>query len=540
VSRAKSNAEASFLTGGMNAFLNFTGSLRGLLLSARTLTDLISGGVTGTIGPTVEGTASAQRASAEGIEISATDIRRALTAVATAMRGFGTLWDPNDASGIGRARGMIESLRVQGIADRISLDAYLLEAGVDPEVELDQYSEIQLKDALVLITGDRLKAIIDGTNVTLYVPREQVLTAADLLEPYVVLPQTALDHIPGAQLDNFGDAIASWGITNTTTWEQVASVIEGLDIPDIPDINQVNFPSTFANLGPHLTSGSGLFGEAMVQDFIGTAAGYKHKEACDTLSRASSVIQGSAEGIALKEAIDYYDAHNDPSDPLTPIAEAQLQAALEALRNSPKPEIQQAIEESNTACIDSALQFVSEVENAIIIGDALIKTVDDLVNAGIALAAYFGTPGGGGAAAAEANNLTVASVDSGDLLKGLKTAFSKLGEILDAIGQFTGVAEMVEGMITNDPAGQTMRAAFAEARNKQRLAALGVSKDRAVPDIYGYGRIQAAFRGYGLTPKQIQIISTDAILRGIPARDMLALNSLYGYNKEYYDALLYG
>jgi hypothetical protein len=43
-----------------------------------------------------------------------------------------------------------------------------------------------------------------------------------------------------------------------------------------------------------------------------------------------------------------------------------------------------------------------------------------------------------------------------------------------------------------------------------------------------------------LTPKQIQIISTDAILRGIPARDMLALNSLYGYNKEYYDALLYG
>jgi hypothetical protein len=85
-----------------------------------------------------------------------------------------------------------------------------------------------------------------------------------------------------------------------------------------------------------------------------------------------------------------------------------------------------------------------------------------------------------------------------------------------------------------------MRAAFAEARNKQRLAALGVSKDRAVPDIYGYGRIQAAFRGYGLTPKQIQIISTDAILRGIPARDMLALNSLYGYNKEYYDALLYG
>jgi hypothetical protein len=539
VSRANQNAEASFLTGGMNSFLNFTGSLRGLLLSARTLTDLVTGGVTGTIGPTVEGTRSAERAAAAGVQISANDVRRALLAVTTAMRGFGTLWDPNDADNIGTARGMIESLRVQGIADKISLDAYLLDAGVDPDVEIEQYGELQLRSALSEITGDRLQAIINLTGVRIYVPRERVRTAADLLEPYIVLPESALDHIPGAQLDNFGKVIASWGITNTATWIQIADVLDTLDIPDIPDINQVNLPSTFANLGPHLTSGSGLFGEAMVKDFIGTASGATHREAGERLSQASSVIQGSPEGIALKEAMDYYELHNDPSDPLTPLAEALMTSALEALRNSPRPEVQAAIEESNTACIDSALQFVTEVENAIIIGDALIQTVDDIITTAAAMAAFFGTPGAGEPAAQQCM-ITTASVDSGDLLVGFKTAFAKLGEALDAIGQFSGMAEMIEEMITNDEAGQTLRAAFAEARNKQRLAALGVNNQAGVPDIYGYGRLQAAFRGFGLTPKQIQIISTDAILRGIPVRDMLALNSLYGYNAEYYDALLFG
>jgi hypothetical protein len=237
--------------------------------------------------------------------------------------------------------------------------------------------------------------------------------------------------------------------------------------------------------------------------------------------------------------MDYYELHNDPSDPLTPLAEALMATALEALRNSPEPEIQAAIEESNTACIDSALQFVSEVENAIIIGDALIKTVDDIVTTAAAMAAFFGTPGAGEPAAQQCM-ITTASVDSGDLVVGFKKAFETFGQVLDAIGQFTGVAEMLEEMTTNDAAGQTVRAAFAEARNKQRLAALGVNNQAGVPDIYGYGRLQAAFRGFGLTPRQIQTIGTDAILRGIPVRDMLALNSLYGYNKEYYDQLLFG
>jgi hypothetical protein len=96
---------------------------------------------------------------------------------------------------------------------------------------------------------------------------------------------------------------------------------------------------------------------------------------------------------------------------------------------------------------------------------------------------------------------------------------------------------MIDKMITSDPAGQAIRAMYAEARNRNRLAKAGIDTSRGQPDVATYARNLNARTGEGLTEDQKRIITTDAIFRGLDIGTMLALNVLYGYNKQYYNNL---
>jgi hypothetical protein len=111
--------------------------------------------------------------------------------------------------------------------------------------------------------------------------------------------------------------------------------------------------------------------------------------------------------------------------------------------------------------------------------------------------------------------------------------------MLKSVTDALGLGDLLNNMITNDPQGQAIRAALAEAQNKALLGTLGVSQSRGTLDHEQYARVLQATRGYGLSTLQIRIISTDAILRGYSVQDMLAINSLYGYDHEYYDKLGY-
>ena len=544
LSKATPMAEASFTQGGTNALLRFTGSVGGLLRSVRTFTDLVTGGITGTVGPTVPNTIAAQRAAANGIQISANDVRQGLAAVSTALRGFGTLWDISSPATIGTAAGIIDSLTLQGIGEAIGLNDKLLAQGVDPTVgDLHiNYSEIQLKEVLYTIRGAELNYILKTTGVTIYQKQGNLESARDLTEPGIVLPQVAIDNIPDASLPEFGRAIASWGITNNMTWAMIADVLDDLEIPDIPDINDFDPATTFGNLDQYLTSGSGLFGEAMLVDFIGTASGHVHAEATQALSGANETLQKSDEGKALAEALDYLSAHEDPSDPLNELATANVLGAMTALKNSASPEVQNALYQADQSTLDQALQVVAEVQNALIMGEALITTLDDLY-AAIAVFAASSPPGSGTSTSAPALQ-TVAtasiSMQPADLWAGFMAALDGIFNVIDNLSGFIGMQDIIGPMITPDAAGQRMQAMLAEARNSQRLAALGVNTSASTPDVLGYARVKAALRGDGLTPQQKAVITTDAILRGLNPQDQIAMASLYGYDKRYYDGLLYG
>ena len=591
-SRTQSNAEASFLSGGHATLLGAFGSLNGLLVGCRTLTDLVTGGITASVGPGATNTIAYQRITAQGLDISANDIILGLQAVAQALRGFGRLWDPSDPTKLGTAIGMIEQLRNIGTADRISLDFYLAKAGLDVN-HIDQYLESDLEGGLSYVQGSQLAQVIRETYVTVYASSDRVTSLKDLLDPYVILPPAAIDHIPGADMPTFGRAIASWGITNTVTWLDIGNLLAGLDIPDCPDINKVNLPSDYANLKPYLTSGSGLFGQAMVKDFIGTAAGATHQEATRTLLDASQTVQQSAEGKALYAAIIAYDnaltatiegqnvfaAENalnalDVTSPSYPndiknkqsdLANAQLAldnailagsglspsylysiilndadvmlACMQAVVNSPNPQVQQALAKSNTATLDSAIQMVNEIQNGIIMASSVLSAVQQLAAGAAALSAA--SPVGVNFAESLGLSKLITQIEKGDLMAGITGAFDAISGVIKSIGDYSGLSDLVESMTTSDPAGQNMRAMFADARNRSLLGRVGVSNTRGTVNVEDAARTLRARTGYGLTGDQIRRITEDANYRGLNVGDQLAINSLYGYNKTYYEHLVF-
>jgi hypothetical protein len=598
-SRAQNNAEASFLQGGSTGLLGLAQQVGNLIIGAQTLIDLTTGGVTGYIGPTAPNTPSAIRANDLGITISAADIKRALESVALALRSFGTLFDPTKPELLGTAAGIITSLRDQNIAYEINIDAILLEKAyidINQFEDLYQhYGEYELAESLKNITGTNLDFIIEKTGVQLYKSRAEITSLADLLNPEVILPRAALDHIPGASLPNFGAAIANWGIRNEVTWEMLAELLANLEIPDCPDINKVDLNAEVAQMKALIPPGSGIFGQAMVKDLIGTAAGHIHDTATNALLAANTIIQNSASGKALKLALEDYDlalavvklaepegqavsaaeaviAALDTTDPQYDYNLSQAKAALKVvqdlfaaqidagaypvmntaisalliamqnLREDPSPAVQNAIEQSSKSTLESALQLVGEIEAAIIIGDqalqfagAALEGIEKLVAAGAA----FGAKSPIGVNGLEAGFFAqlVASVEPGDLLTGLKKAFEAVQTMIKDIGSFGGLSEMIDKMITPDPAGQAIRAMYAEARNRNRLAKAGIDTSRGQPDVATYARNLNARTGEGLTEDQKRIITTDAIFRGLDIGTMLALNVLYGYNKQYYNNL---
>ena len=150
------------------------------------------------------------------------------------FRSLGTLWDPNDGETIGTPQGLVLSLQKQGIADLVGLPELLLAEGIfiDDEEDVRGTSKYAHLNALKKITGKELKIIIERTNCLPERPNN-IQTAADLCVGEYLISQQALDNIPYADLTNFGKQIASMGIKNRATWEEIADVLDSLELPEI-------------------------------------------------------------------------------------------------------------------------------------------------------------------------------------------------------------------------------------------------------------------------------------------------------------------
>jgi hypothetical protein len=362
------------------------------------------------------------------------------------------------------------------------------------------------------------------------------------------MTQSALDNIPYGDLENFGRQIASLGITNRVTWELIAETLDQLDLPDIGLINNPSFESDMAALKPYLSSGSGLFGEATLTDLIGTAGGAAHTEAYQKISEANDRLESTAEGQALLVALEFYQLHDDPGDPLNAIAEANLIAALEAVKNSPDPVVQQASADAEEGILESALQLVSEITNAVAMGYAVYSIIQTIAQVATAIgtaiagtAATNGADGGSSAAAGMNTGLLTALKDNKEgfwsFTNGVKAVISLVTNIIEAVADATGFNNLIATMANpNTRGGQAILAMQAEARNTQTLQTLGIKMPKV--DIEDEAAKRRAKFGFGLTTEQQTIITNYAVnnrLTEEQTRDLIFINAYYGYQRHFFE-----
>ena len=547
--RARSYAQASFTGSGISEVFGALRSVSQLLQACKTLSDLLSGGVSARIGPNADGTAAGTRLRAAGITVSGDQIRLGIATVSNAMRRLGTLWNVNDPDTVGTPIGLILSLNDQGLIDKLGDFRSVLEQNgifVDDEFDTRTDSKYSALEALKTITGNYLKFLIRTTNCFPFAPN-RVQTAADLCQGDILIGQEALDNIPYGDLENFGKSIASFGIKNKVTWELVADALDQLELPDIGLIDQPTYSNDMNILSGYLGSGSGLFGDSTLYDFLGTAAGKAHTDAYERLSAANDALERTAEGQALQVALDYYNLHSDPADPDNDLAETNLIAALEAVKNSADPEVQAAAAEADKSILESALQLVGEITNALAIGYGLYTSVLGILAVATKIGTSIQAQAAGLGASAPAQVATTAELNAGltfaaafpegFFTAALKGAIRMIRQVFDAVGDATGITDLIlECCNPNTTGGQAMKALIAEGYNAKTLGAIGMNIPSV--NIEDEAAKKRARFGFGLTIEQQTIITSYGRSRGLSnneIEDLFFINAYYGYQRHFFE-----
>jgi len=550
--RAQAYSQASFTGNAWAKAFEALNAVGNLLNSAKTLTDLLSGGVTANLGPAAGNTANGQRLTARGISITGDQIRAGIAACTAAMRNMGTLWDPANLELFGTERGLVLSLKQQGIADACGLRQPLLEVGcfLDDDDSITSRSDYSLKEALTTITGANLRLIVERCMVRVANPA-MLRTAADFTQPDVVVSQAALDNIPYGTLNGFAQSIANIGIRRKVTLLEIADALDQLDLPDVGLIDNASFASDVANLGPNLGRGSGLFGDATITDLIGTAAGAAHNDAYRLLQEAQANLLNTPEGIELKTALDYYDLHHDvnladnaQTDPLYTDAVNKLVAALDAIGNSTSPDVQAAVAQADKSMLDSALQLVNEAQQALAIGMGIYTTVTALIAAATKFGAWLSSTPQPEPAKTSADQSFLAQLTSKlpegywAWTQGLNAAINACTRLIQAAADITGLTGIVEACLNPyTPGGQAIKAMLAEARNSAALSTLGVK----MPGVSANEELKKkqAELGVGLTLEQLRIIDGYVDTRGLGYGDrqkILFVNGYFGYQRAFFES----
>jgi hypothetical protein len=547
--RARSYAQASFTGSGISEVFGALRSVSQLLQACKTLSDLLSGGVSARLGPNADNTANGARLRAAGITVSGDQIRLGIATVSIAMRRIGTLWDVNDPDTVGTPIGMILGLNRLGLIDKLGDFRSVLEQNgifVDDEFDTRTDSKYSALEALRTINGNYLKFLVRTTNCFPFAPN-RVQTAADLCQGDILIGQEALDNIPYGDLENFGKSIASFGIKNKVTWELVADALDQLELPDIGLIDKPNYSNDMNVLSGYLGTGSGLFGDSTLYDFLGTAAGKAHTDAYTRLSAANDALERTAEGQALKVALEYYDLHSDPADPDNNLAETNLIAALEAVKGSSDPEVQAAAAEADKSILESALQLVGEITSALAIGYGLYTSVLGIIAVATKIGTSIQAQAAGLGANAPAQVATTAELNAGltfaaafpegFFTAAFKGALRMVRQVFDAVGDATGITDLLlECCNPNTTGGQAMKALIAESYNAKTLGAIGMSIPSV--NIEDEAAKKRARFGFGLTIEQQTIITSYGRSRGLSANeieDLFFINAYYGYQRHFFE-----
>lgn len=313
------------------------------------------------------------------------------------------------------------------------------------------------------ITGANLASIVSATGFTS--TNEKLKTLADYLDFNKVVDSNVLVELKNLGINNFSDFTtylnSRVGQGYFKSWSALATFLNTLEVPALKHTTttadqNVLTPGAIAALNAQTGTGSGPFNNPVMLDYFGALAGIPYASTFHLLNRNYSVVAGpiiTAFG-QLQSAIDaYIIAYNAWLATGTPNT-----AVYPDPDNSTPP----VGDPPSTGGIDSAVGNINSLLNSTT-GVEL-----DACNA-----AYYQMLN---QLAVEVANLNKAGVVFGpapaNLLFGFGQRIGSLGAV-DKTGLETH--KIITNIITNDAAGDTIRAVIAETNNVNILGTSGIT-----------------------------------------------------------------
>ena len=286
------------------------------------------------------------------------------------------------------------------------------------------------------ITGNALAHIVSATQITV-----SLTTMADYLDYSKVVgyaDRTALATIGITDFATLAEYLHTrLGTSQFSSWKALATLLDSLNVPTLSHTTSNSTSSLLSAAATNLTSitgtGSGVFGNPVISDFLGASAGMPYAQ---TLNSINSIYASVAKPVEValsvldSAVVSYIDSYMPITDntwtvsPITPVVNAVLNvnSALDSISSTAQADYTQMLSLMATEC----------------------------------------------------QNLTlVGAVFNGGIPQSLFSFATSVGSS-GAESSQTGSYQFFGNIITDDSSGDTIRAAIAETINVRKLTSSGV------------------------------------------------------------------
>ena len=417
--------------------------------------------------------------------------------IASVVDNWGTMYDINNITSIGNPYVFGQNLLNQGLGYVNNLSDQLTNVGLDitnlpdvpavrvtvtqeevmttvssfvGEIEFPTLTETTITEAVTgsspavvlniygTVTGSNLASVVTATGITTSINNsEQLLTLADYLDFKKVVPTNLYSNLNNLGIytfDDFGEYLGKkLGQSTFRSWSELSVFLRSLETPELsnlptgPNVN-ILYTDTITTLTNQFGTGSGTLGNPVIVDYLGACAGDPYTNKLHTINSSYNSLS-TVSGISLalsnldRAIIDYsiaYSAYENDISSNVPIGLTE-------------PSISTIT--TNVAAVNSALTSLPGTREVEICNSNWYEMLNRI--------------------AIEINNLNLAGV--------VFTSGTSLGllSFAENIGQTASDKTQVEGyqffanIITNDAAGDSIRAVVAEVINTRSLNSVGVS-----------------------------------------------------------------
>jgi hypothetical protein len=329
--------------------------------------------------------------------------------------------------------------------------------GSSPTVVLNIYKTI---------TGSNLQAIVNATAIT--TQSTEIENLADYLEFDKVVDQTLLPALNNLGIRTFNDFSNYLGNKigqgKFKSWQELKDFLRSLETPALTYLpsgasSNVLYASTVTTLNNQYGTGSGSLGNPVMADYLGACGGDPYTVHFSTINNNYSALIGPVQSAlaALDQAIiDYSNAYNEylaseiPDSAIPPDPPAG-----DGVPPDPDLLLPFSIITSNIAAVNTALSSLPSTDIVESCDQAVYLMLNHLT--------------------AEVANLSRAGVTFGPGTPGGLLSFA------ENIGQLASNKTEVESyqffanIITNNLAGDTIRAVVAETINNRLLTFKGIT-----------------------------------------------------------------